>query len=96
MSSVKGDMLMENIARLVLIILKGLRMDDKGNVYVADTLNLAIIGIQRWAMLSPMPHKRDQGVAIKAAASDTVKPVEYNMIMKDWSVKAENKTSKEF
>ncbi|KAH0927233.1 hypothetical protein HID58_019489, partial [Brassica napus] len=31
-------MLMENIARLVLIIikLKGVRMDDKGNVYVAD------------------------------------------------------------
>ena len=41
---VKGDMLMENIARLVLIILKGVKMDDKGNVYVADTLNLAIIG----------------------------------------------------
>lgn len=35
---------MENIARLVLIILKGVKMDDKGNVYVADTLNLAIIG----------------------------------------------------
>ena len=34
-------------------------------------------------MLSPMPQKRDQGVAIKAAASDTVKPVEYNIIMKD-------------
>ena len=35
---VKWDMLMENIARLVLIIikLKGVRMDDKGNVYVAD------------------------------------------------------------
>ncbi|CAF1934598.1 hypothetical protein Bca4012_074202 [Brassica carinata] len=41
---VKRDMLMENIARrLVLIILKGVTMDDKGNVYVADTLNLAII-----------------------------------------------------
>ncbi|KAH0927228.1 hypothetical protein HID58_019484 [Brassica napus] len=87
-------MLMENIARLVLIILKGVKMDDKGNVYVADTLNLAIIGDSdvttitggksyRWAMLSPMPQKRDQGVAIKAAASDTVKPVEYNIIMKD-------------
>ncbi|KAG2271930.1 hypothetical protein Bca52824_066485 [Brassica carinata] len=79
---VKRDMLMENIARrLVLIILKGVTMDDKGN---------------RWTMLSSMPRKRDQGVAIEIKQPRQNQRRSSITYSEAWSVKAENKTSKEF
>ncbi|KAH0880792.1 hypothetical protein HID58_068186, partial [Brassica napus] len=54
---VKRDMLMENIVRLVLIILKG--------VTVECVITIAGGKSYRWTMLSSMPRKRDQGVAIE-------------------------------